>query len=358
MDIIEATKRYEAWLGKAVPLVRRDLTDKHAVMAGSGFGFLRASYYRWAQQFPALCADAAKGAPVILSVGDLHLENFGTWRDSETRLIWGINDFDEACRLPYVNDLVRLAASAMIANADGSLPVGAARASRQILDGYTEAMTAATAAPFVLEDENAALRALAMNARRDPRKFWKKLAACPHATPPWAAKALLESHMPEGASDIVFHRRTAGAGSLGLPRFVATGGLDGGPVAREVKARAPSAAAWASGGKTEPTQYATILKKAVRAPDPFVDLRADWTVRRLAPHCQSVSLDDLANAGTARDILHAMGRETANIHRATPAARAKIVQHLKRQKIGWLQDAASAMADAVRKDWKVWKKRG
>ena len=48
----------------------------------------------------------------MLAVGDLHVENFGTWRDADGRLCWGINDFDEADRLPYTNDLVRLAASA------------------------------------------------------------------------------------------------------------------------------------------------------------------------------------------------------------------------------------------------------
>ena len=34
---------------------------------------------------------------------------YGTWRDTEGRLVWGINDFDEAYPSPYTNDLVRLA---------------------------------------------------------------------------------------------------------------------------------------------------------------------------------------------------------------------------------------------------------
>ena len=54
-------------------------------------------------------------SPEVLAVGDLHVENFGTWRDIEGRLIWGINDFDEVGRMPYTIDLVRLAASAHIA---------------------------------------------------------------------------------------------------------------------------------------------------------------------------------------------------------------------------------------------------
>ena len=39
-------------------------------------------------------------------VGDLHVENYGTWRDAEGRLVCGNNDFDETCPLPYTNDVV------------------------------------------------------------------------------------------------------------------------------------------------------------------------------------------------------------------------------------------------------------
>ena len=77
-------------------------------MAQDALSFLCATFYRWAQLFPALCAKLAR-APKVLGIGDLHVENYGTWRDAEGRLVWGINDFDEACPLPYTNDLVRLA---------------------------------------------------------------------------------------------------------------------------------------------------------------------------------------------------------------------------------------------------------
>jgi uncharacterized protein (DUF2252 family) len=70
----------------------------------------------------AVCPELSKG-PHILAVGDLHVENFGTWRDSEGRLIWGVNDFDEAYPLSYANDLVRLAVSAHLAVEAGHLPL-------------------------------------------------------------------------------------------------------------------------------------------------------------------------------------------------------------------------------------------
>jgi len=40
-------------------------------------------------------------APRLLAVGDLHVENFRTWRDAEGRLVWGVNDFDEVAEMPY-----------------------------------------------------------------------------------------------------------------------------------------------------------------------------------------------------------------------------------------------------------------
>src|SRR5271154_4595343 len=114
MDIVEATKSYEAWLARAGPGVRPDLKLKHKLMRKSALSLLRGTYYRWLGLWPKICPKLADG-PRVLSVGDLHLENFGTWRDGEGRLVWGINDFDEAHACAYANDLVRLAASVLVA---------------------------------------------------------------------------------------------------------------------------------------------------------------------------------------------------------------------------------------------------
>ena len=108
MKIVKATQDYETWLGKRLRIVPRDLQYKHEIMAGNPFVFFRGMFYRWIQLWTE-AAGAAAEAPEVLAVGDLHVENFGTWRDLEGRLVWGVNDFDEACWLPYTCDLVRLA---------------------------------------------------------------------------------------------------------------------------------------------------------------------------------------------------------------------------------------------------------
>ena len=103
--ITTVTREYETWLATYTSPVKADLDLKHVLMKRDVFSFFRATFYRWIQVWPNVCAEMVT-APEVLAVGDLHLENFGTWRDTEGRLIWGINDFDEAYPLPYTNDLV------------------------------------------------------------------------------------------------------------------------------------------------------------------------------------------------------------------------------------------------------------
>ena len=114
MNVVKATRQFEDRLGRHTDIVKRDLRLKHARMKEAIFPFFRGTYYRWAQLWPKICADLSK-TPHVLAVGDLHVENFGTWRDIEGRLIWGVNDFDEAFPLAFTNDLVRLLVSAHLA---------------------------------------------------------------------------------------------------------------------------------------------------------------------------------------------------------------------------------------------------
>src|SRR5215510_16474059 len=132
MDVIQATSAYEAWMGRHLLLVKSDLAHKHAYLTEDAFMFLRGTFYRWCQVWPTVCAHLVN-APVVPSIGDLHIENFGTWRDAEGRLVWGVNDVDEACRLPYTQDLVRLATSALLAIDAGHLRISPAQACSRIL---------------------------------------------------------------------------------------------------------------------------------------------------------------------------------------------------------------------------------
>ena len=108
-------------------------------MRESAFVFLRATYWRWAETIVQVCPELAD-ATSVLAVGDIHIENFGTWRDADGRLTWGVNDFDEAAEMPYVLDLVRLAASALLEAAARNIP--ADDICSAILQGYRQGLRA------------------------------------------------------------------------------------------------------------------------------------------------------------------------------------------------------------------------
>ena len=364
MNVVKATRRFEAWLAQRTHIDKKDLRLKHARMKAELFPFFRATYYRWAQLWPEVCPDLAK-SPHVLAVGDLHVENFGTWRDIEGRLIWGVNDFDEAWPMAYTVDLVRLAVSAHLAVEARSLPIKREDICNSLLEGYCQAIQNKGRA-FVLGEQHQWLRLIAEGELRDPVRFWQKLDAIPtlKTEAPVSAIDAIEHLMPAPGIPYRLVHRVAGLGSLGHARYVAIADWHGGRIAREAKALVPSSSYWAQADPAHQLEgpaeilYQTIINRAVRCPDPFVQLRGRWIVRRLGPHCSRIELASLRGSNTELRLLHAMGFETANIHLGTPAARKSILRHLDKQKGKWLHLASEAMLQAVRSDWEVWKKKG
>jgi Uncharacterized protein conserved in bacteria (DUF2252) len=350
MNIAKANAQYEAWLGRHLRLIPEDLELKHEQMRAAVFPFLRATYYRWAQIWADVCGEAAR-APTVLAVGDLHIENFGTWRDIEGRLIWGINDFDETWRLPYTNDLIRLSTSALLAEVGCEAKEGITA----ILQGYLEALEAG-GKPFALAEHHPGLREMATHRLHEPEKYWEKLHALSDVGegPPADALNGIERLMPERKLDWRVVHRIAGLGSLGRQRYVAIAEWRGGSIAREAKALAPSACLWAARGKgTAPIHYQEILDRAVRCRDPFVRVRRNWIVRRLAPDCSRIELSALPEKRDEIRLLHAMGMETANIHLGSRKA-GTLAKDVTSRPRGWLFQAACKMEKAVRADWKRW----
>jgi Ser/Thr protein kinase RdoA (MazF antagonist) len=369
MDIVEATDRYEGWLSGYMELRDAALERKHEDMAADEFLFLRATYYRWAQVFPVICAQIASTAPRLLSVGDLHVENFGTWRDAEGRLVWGVNDFDEAAKLPYVNDLVRLGLSAKwaLTKCETDSRIEWHTACEAIAEGYRDALSDAAedidlVKPIVLAESHGWLARIASDQAIDPEKFWAKLESQLEDDAPDGSRiacAILRSHLPSGCGRIRWKERTAGEGSLGRPRVVAVTEWHGARLAREAKAMAPSAALWAKESASKRIRYAKILDRARRSPDPFVHLVAasdgDWIVRRLAPDCCRIEIETLGGTMDEK-LMHAMGHETANIHLGQPDRALEALDHLDGlgPSCEWLHDAVAAMETAMREDQKAW----
>ena len=359
MKIGKATQSYESWLSKRIKLLPADLERKHTAMAQDVFPFLRATFYRWMQLWPEVCS-REYGAPKVLSVGDLHVENFGTWRDVEGRLVWGINDFDEAYDLPYTADLVRLAASAHIAIREAKLEIGPEDACDEILGGYRKGLESG-GRPLVLAEDHPWLRSMVTGVLREPLPFWKKLESLPDwkGRVPKAAIKAIERLCPERGLHYRIVHRIAGLGSLGRERYVALALYRGGRIAREAKALAPSACVWAGlENVSERICYQQSLDRAVRAIDPFVRLKGRWIVRRLAPDCSRIELSLMPKQRDEAKLLHAMGFETANVHLGTPRSTRAVIRDLSTRPRHWLHQAAASMVKATLEDWGEWRRSG
>ena len=85
------------------------LALKYEKMRASSFAFMRGSchlFYERLANGPRLPA-----SPLVWACGDLHLENFGSYKGDNRQVYFDINDFDEAALAPASWDLVRMLAS-------------------------------------------------------------------------------------------------------------------------------------------------------------------------------------------------------------------------------------------------------
>jgi hypothetical protein len=357
-NIVHATADFEKWASRHVHMIPSDVKLKHQNMARAAFPFFRATFYRWAQWWPLICPQLAR-APQVLAVGDLHVENFGTWRDLEGRLIWGVNDFDEAWPASYTADLVRLLASCYLAIAEEHLSITRKKACRAIEQGYRDSL-AKGGGPFVLAEHHRWLRLVALNKLRDPVVFWKRILACPRykGKLPKDVWKLVHALMPLRTLNYELKSRIAGLGSLGHPRVLALATWDGAHIVREAKQLTPSAWIWARKLHTTQILSRKLVATAMRIRDPHVHFADHWIVRRLAPDCCHIEISSLPEERDEEKLAYYMGWETANIHLGSRKAIPAVRRDLAARKDRWLHKAAKDMLKVTLDDWKVWRRKG
>ncbi|MBV8816174.1 MAG: DUF2252 family protein, partial [Verrucomicrobia bacterium] len=234
-DMVQSTLAFEAWLRGHISVREPDLQSKHQFMAEDIFRFFRGTFYRWCEQWPAVCPSLANAEPV-LAIGDLHVQNFGSWRDGHARLIWGVNDYDEVSNMAFTADLVRLIASAELAA--GQIPacdLTLPEICEAVRDGYSAGLKG-DPQPFVLEHRNAWLLRLVRTVLKEPKIFWRrwlreKTQPVPEDQIPVPLAARLRQAMPKSAK-LEFREMqkgvTKGLGSLGHQRFFCYSEYEGG----------------------------------------------------------------------------------------------------------------------------------
>lgn len=356
MNILQATKTYEQWMRQRTTIVESHLRYKHQQMKGDLFLFFRGTFYRWAQLWPQICRELAK-APRVLSSADLHVNSFGTWRDSEGRLCWGVADFDESYPLPYTHDLVRLAASLKIVIESNDMTIRLRDGCEIFLTAYRDTLRHG-GKPMVLAENEQHLEKLGIDAIRPPKNFWEKLNQRPaikHGLPS-DAKQALEKMLPDPSLDYKVVLREAGMGSLGQQHFVAIANWCGGCIAREAKAMIPSAWTWLDSNKNSQSFYQQTIQSAVRSHDPYQKIVGRWLMRRLSPESNPVDVTKLPGERDEETLLHAMGTEAANVHLGSKRQILNVLKDLGRRKPNWLVSAAKQMAKAMSSEWRDYKK--
>jgi hypothetical protein len=337
--------RYERWCDRAVPFDLDARAAKHGRMAASAFAFLRGSYPVWLDRFRA---DAAHDAPPVpLGAGDLHVENFGTWLAPGGE-VFGVNDYDETGRVPFTNDLTRLATSAVLAAQAGHLGLGPGDIAAHLWDGYVANRTAA--AGVALADpavaHAAAVAAMWRAAQPGAKRFASGIDALPQAPPGGPAPAPATGFVLK-----VRRTRIAGLGSRDHPRLVLDGEIDGTRAVFERKPLAPAAARFLAEGDPvpDPRPYAELLHRQDNAsPALRGQVRVDGAtvVRRLDPDRGRIEISDLPHRRDEHALLWTMAYCTAAHHRLSADTDA----FAKAFDASGLEHAARRMVSAVADD--------
>ena len=271
MHIVKSTNKYEEWLRRRLSINEEDVQYKHERMADSPFEFMRATFYRWMQLWPEYCKELVS-APEVLTVGDLHTDNFGTWRDIEGRLVWGINDFDEAYPQAYTLDLVRLASSAALALSEDYSSTALPDLCQPILEGYRKGLRAG-GAPFVLgQVADDWLLNLIIEMQKEPERFWEKLRELPkfEGELPEGAVAAIGQTLPEPGLRYRVAHRVAGlgaSGAVGFSRSCVTAARCL-PAKRRSSQPRPFIGLWRSRGRAKSSTARSSLERSA-APTPF-----------------------------------------------------------------------------------------
>lgn len=115
------------------------LAMKYAKMAQSPFIFLRGACHLFYDVLPD--SPLFSDAPLAWCCGDLHFENFGSYKGDNRLVYFDINDYDEAALAPFTWDIIRLLTSiqcgADVLNATHAETLAV---SKSCLDAYRNAL--------------------------------------------------------------------------------------------------------------------------------------------------------------------------------------------------------------------------
>jgi uncharacterized protein (DUF2252 family) len=107
------TKLYDRLTAYNANLLPEKVPLKYEAMAENAFSFFRGTCHLFYEDLAA--AEALPLSPLAWICGDLHIENFGSYKGDNKLVYFDLNDFDEALLAPASYELARMLCSIFIA---------------------------------------------------------------------------------------------------------------------------------------------------------------------------------------------------------------------------------------------------
>lgn len=216
------------------------LALKYRAMRENPFTFLRGTCHLFYDRLPK--RGIFTSAPLVWSCGDLHMENFGSYKGDNRLVYFDINDFDEAALAPASWDVVRLATSILVSSQVSGVSAAKAHVlAARLIAAYAATLASGRALWLERETSQGLVRALLTQLRDrtrsgfldartvrqgQQRRFrldgYKTLPVTPAQrtqVSTFMAKFALAQPQPAFYKVLDIARRIAGTGSLGVDRF-------------------------------------------------------------------------------------------------------------------------------------------
>ncbi len=365
---------------------------KYRAMRASAFAFFRGSAHLFYDRLPR---NGIFRSPLVWSCGDLHLENFGSFKADNRLVYFDINDFDEAALAPASWDLVRMVSSLRVAADNVTVRKSEAEGLCSLfVESYATALglgkaywverdTAEGLVRSLLEGLKTRRRADFLNSRTQMKGKVRRLRTdgIKALSPSNRQRVLVEGFMagfaltqpePDFYEVLDVARRIAGIGSLGVDRYaiLVTGkGSPDGNYLLDLKEAMPSVlvsrvAARQPQWPTEAHRVVTVQRRLQAVSPAFLQpvllAESSYVLRALQPSEDRVTLDAATQGrGALEQTMQTLARMLAwaqlrSSGREGSATADELVDFGRRAK--WRQkllDASLACAAQVLRDARV-----
>lgn len=365
------------------------LALKYRKMQLDAFSFLRGTCHLFQQRLPDVAI--LNEAPLAWICGDLHLENFGTFKAADGRVYFDVNDFDESTLAPVTRDLIHLLTSILVARktldidrseslalcheflqsycqtlAEGKAQALERDSAKGMVDQLLEKLERRSQQDFL--DSRTVLEGKVRRLRVDGKKTLAVDAKQRSEVKAAMAAFANQQAEPEPFEMLDVARRIAGTGSLGIDRFVILVEGEGSPdqnrlldLKESLPSSLPSTVAqpqWESQAHRIIAVQQRLRASELALLSPLFLRGRSFVLRELQPSEDRVALDECKKFSQIEGVIRSLAKVAATGHLRgsswrDSASKADLLAFSARQ--DWQQkliEMAQDCASQVKSDWR------